>query len=383
MADRALNRELEEKTERLRRMLASEGLGGVLINAQHNFAWLTGGRSNVIDVSRDNGASNLLVRVDGKRFVIANNIEMPRLLAEEIDGSDFEPVEIKWEDEKSSPNFVIDIARSLVAEGELAADIPPNNDVRAAESLISTCRYELTVDEIDRFRQLGADAGMALGDVVAKLEPGETEIEVARKVRDEFASHGIYSVVTLVGSDERIAKFRHPIPTDSRWKNTLLIAVCARRQGLIASLSRIVCAAVAPSELERRTEAVAMLNAQMYSATQPGTTGAELYTFAAKAYTKQGFSGEIGKHHQGGACGYRTRDWVAHPKSTETVRMNQAFAWNPSITGTKVEETGIVTASGFEVITATNGFPQIAVSVNGREYLSPGILSLSKGLSLG
>ena len=32
-------------------MMAREGLGGVLLNAQHNFAWLTGGRSNGIDTS--------------------------------------------------------------------------------------------------------------------------------------------------------------------------------------------------------------------------------------------------------------------------------------------------------------------------------------------
>ena len=46
---KTLNTELIEKTERLREMMAREGLGGVLLNAQHNFAWLTGGRSNGID----------------------------------------------------------------------------------------------------------------------------------------------------------------------------------------------------------------------------------------------------------------------------------------------------------------------------------------------
>ena len=61
--------------------------------------------------------------------------------------------------------------------------------------------------------------------------------------------------------------------------------------------------------------------------------------------------------------------------------MHQAFAWNPSLTGTKVEETGIVTADGFEGITSTPGFPQISTVVDGREYLSPGVLSISKGAS--
>ncbi|MEP6787987.1 MAG: aminopeptidase P family N-terminal domain-containing protein, partial [Acidobacteriota bacterium] len=79
-----MNAELEEKTERLAAMLAREDLDAVLLNAQHNFAWLTGGGSNGIDLSRENGAANLLVAADGRRFVIANNIEIPRLLAEEL-----------------------------------------------------------------------------------------------------------------------------------------------------------------------------------------------------------------------------------------------------------------------------------------------------------
>ena len=53
-------------------MLAAENLGGVLVGAQHNFAWLTAGGSNGIDTSREQGAGALLVRADGKRFVIAS-----------------------------------------------------------------------------------------------------------------------------------------------------------------------------------------------------------------------------------------------------------------------------------------------------------------------
>jgi antitoxin VapB len=108
-------------------------------------------------------------------------------------------------------------------------------------------------------------------------------------------------------------------------------------------------------------------------------TGAELYAVASAAYKDQGFADEISKHHQGGAAGYRTRDWVAHPESKDVVRPNQAFAWNPSITGTKTEETAILTESGLEIITSTPGFPTISTFLNGREYFSPGILSLSKG----
>jgi hypothetical protein len=56
--------------------------------------------------------------------------------------------------------------------------------------------------------------------------------------------------------------------------------------------------------------------------------------------------------------------------------LNQAFAWNPSITGTKVEETIVVANDAFEVITRSPDFPTIATVIDGREYLSPGVLTL-------
>jgi hypothetical protein len=75
-----------------------------------------------------------------------------------------------------------------------------------------------------------------------------------------------------------------------------------------------------------------------------------------------GFAGEERNHHQGGAIGYRAREWVAHPRSQEVVQPRQAFAWNPTITGTKVEDTALVLDGRAEIITPTPGWPTIALA---------------------
>src|SRR4051812_27321805 len=135
-------------------MLAAEELGGVLLNAQHNFAWLSGGPSNGIDQTRDNGACFIFVRGDGKRFLIANNIEMSRLLTEEVSAADFEPVEISWQDEKASIDTILSSATSLLPwSGEIASDLFLSPSVPVIESQISNCRSQLTEPEIERFRQ--------------------------------------------------------------------------------------------------------------------------------------------------------------------------------------------------------------------------------------
>ena len=109
-------------------MLSREGLGGVLLNAQHNFAWLTGGATNGIDLSRENGAASLLVTAHGKRYLLANNIEMHRMLAEEVSVDEFEPIEYSWQDEKTNGNFVIEKA-AAVCGGNVASDYAIENNV--------------------------------------------------------------------------------------------------------------------------------------------------------------------------------------------------------------------------------------------------------------
>lgn len=369
--------EIAEKTDKIVKMLAEKKLGGVLINSQHNFAWLTAGGNNGVDLSRENGAASLLVRRDGKKFLLASRIEMPRMIEEEVSAEEFEAIEFSWEEEKSAADFLTKRALSLLNNAEpLGADLFLNAQTPVIETDIARCRYELTAAEIERFRRLGKDAGEAVGELIKTLRIGESEIEIARRTTDFLAAKNIRSVVTLIAGDERLQKFRHPVPTEKRWEKALMIVVCAKRKGLIASLSRIVCAGKIPPELRNRTDACARVNAAILAATKPNVTGAELYKIATDAYAKENFAGEEKSHHQGGATGYKTRDWVAHPKSAEAVHTNQAFAWNPSIRGTKCEETVIVREDKIEIITATPNFPQIAVEIDGREYFSPDVLSL-------
>ena len=358
-------------------MLAAEGLGAVLLCAQHNFAWLTAGGSNAVDTTREQGVSALLVRADGRRFVLASRIEMARMLEEELAGADFEPVEYGWEEEKASPAFLAERASSLLeGGGALGSDLPLGAGVKTVEAAVTRCRYRLTAPEIERYRSLGRDAGEAVGELMRGLKPGETERDVARRLSDALSARGITSVVTLVAADERIAKFRHPVPTGLRWQKVLMAVTCARRGGLVASLTRIVCAGGVPEELRRRTDAAARVNARLLAATVPGASGSDLYRLVAAAYAEEGFPGEEHLHHQGGACGYRTRDWVAHPACAEIVQPDQAFAWNPTVTGSKAEETCVTTAAGVEILTTTPNWPQIAVPSEGGEYFSPDVLPL-------
>jgi hypothetical protein len=64
------------------------------------------------------------------------------------------------------------------------------------------------------------------------------------------------------------------------------------------------------------------------------------------------------------------------PTATEVVEPGQAFAWNPSITGVKSEDTILVGKEKNEVITATGDWPTIPVEIDARVIHRPVILEV-------
>jgi Xaa-Pro dipeptidase len=366
--------EIDEKADRLARLAHAQGLGGVLLNTQPNFAWLTGGRSNRIDGSRENGGGSLLVSAGGDRYVIANNIEMPRLQQEALEGLGFRPSEYLWIDEQADAGRPIEAAREVLKTSDIGCDgsLPGGKPI---ESQIAGARALLTEAELDRYRSLGRDVGSIVGEFCRELMPNLEEVEIARRLSAAVACVGARAVVTLVAADDRIARFRHPVPTSARWSRVVLVAICAQRQGLTVALSRLVAAGRPEPSLTSLTEAAAKVFGRLVHATTPGATGADLFDTAAQAYADLGFAGEETRHHQGGAIGYRAREWVAHPGSRETVQRRQAFAWNPTITGTKIEDTALIVDDEVEILTSSPGWPAIPLS-NGHNLSAAGILRL-------
>ena len=367
--------EHSEKLERVARLAHSAGVQGILLAGHHNVAWLTSGRGNRIDGSRETGTARLLVAADGRRFALANAIEMPRLLDEELAGLDYEPIEYPWTEDQD-PSRAVRAARSVLGDGvPLGADWPLP-DTTGVEPALARARGLLTYGEIARYRALGREAGVMLGGVARSLTPGDDERDIARRIMDGAVAMRARPIVTLVGSDERLRRYRHPVPKAAKWKSVVMLALCAERDGLIVSLSRVVAAGGGPPDLEARTQATASVFGRLLEATRPGATAAHLYGVAADAYAAAGFPGEELKHHQGGAIGYRAREWVAHPKSQETVQARQAFSWNPTIPGTKVEDTALVVDDRLEMLTATPDWPAIALGDESRPILASGVWRL-------
>src|SRR5262249_61590074 len=85
---------------------------------------LPGARTTRPETSGETGPARLPVAADGRRFVLGNAIEMPRLLGEVLAGLAYEPIEYPWTDDQD-PAYAVRVARGLLKDGAaIAADWP-------------------------------------------------------------------------------------------------------------------------------------------------------------------------------------------------------------------------------------------------------------------
>jgi antitoxin VapB len=195
------------------------------------------------------------------------------------------------------------------------------------------------------------------------VRPGQAEQEIAACLGDETQRRGAQPIVNLIAVDERVVKYRHPLPTDKTLERYALLVLCGRWRGLVCSISRLVHFGPLPDALRRKAEAVAAVDAAYHAATRPGATLGEIIQRGQRVYAETGFAEEWRFHHQGGAAGYEPREVLGTPDSKDVVAVGQAFAWNPSIAGTKSEDTLLVGEQGSEVLTAIDDWPLLP---NGR-----------------
>lgn len=358
--------ELEEKEERIRQLMAEKNVDALLLLRLSNFYWATGGRDCCVITSVERGEAALLFTPEGK-YLLTNNIETPRLIEEEgLQALGYEFYVDPWHRQGES---IARMTRGL----KLGADMPwPGAIDLSAE--VARLRFTLTPAEEERYRWLGRKSAEAIETTARRIRPGMTEREVGAMLAAEVIAWGIMPTLILVGADERIFKYRHPLMTERRVERYVMLVLCARRWGLVASVTRLVHFGPLPNELQRKEQALARVDATYIAETVPGKRIADIFQRAAHAYAEAGFPEEWQKHWQGGLAGYESREYESSPTCPEIVGAHQAFAWNPSITGVKSEDTFLVSEHGREFITCTGDWPMIPVEIAGQVIERPAIL---------
>jgi Xaa-Pro dipeptidase len=359
-----VRRDAAEKLHRLRQWLAQAGLAGVLLSRRDNFAWATaGGDSRVLNNS-EAGFGHLLVTPE-RHYLLAHSMDAERLFEEQVPGQGYELVTLRWH--QGDPRR----QAQALAGGPLAADLPLEGACLANQQ-ISILHYPLTELEIQRSRWLGHKTGTLLEELALQVAPGMSEISIARRMQAAFIMEGIDLDVAIVGSDERIFRYRHPLPTRKPVSSYLLLHSAARRWGLHANLSRSLHFGAPPLPVERAYQAAAMLEARLLSQLAPGLPFARILELQKEWYAQLGFPGEWELHFQGGPTGYGVVD-AERCLTDSCVQFDQAFDWFITVTGAKVEELALLTGGGVEIASQAGGWPSLQVPTEQGPFSVPAL----------
>lgn len=354
-----------EPVQRLAELLAGSGTSHVVLQEQASLSWLLGVRSHV-PRTLDAACFDAVVVLDHQGTptaveVVTNAVEAPRLQDVELVAAGERlaavGVELRWR-----------VVQWWQGRGDA---LPSGDHVRADRAgpgravlgdRFLRLRRILDARQQQTLTDVCADAQRLTGQVVRSLHPDLTEHEAAGQVAGALEGAGMGAVALFVAGAGRMSRHRHPLPTTARLGDRCLVACCARRDGAVASVSRIVSFAPLDEQDHERYAALLEVERAFLDASTPGARLGEAFTAGADAYGRNGFDPqEWHRHHQGGPSGWTPRELLAHHDSEETLQPGSVVAWNPSGQGWKVEDTWLVDDDGPRLLASDPGWPHVEV----------------------
>ena len=332
------------KRERVLRVLDEVEADATVLRSAAAVNWYLDGARSHVSLAAD-PIVRVLVDRRGDVAIVTSN-EQDRLRDEELP-PDVELASCDWHGSLDS------------VEAGLRRDRDSGRFVEESviEARLRAERTRLLPHEADRFRALGSDVARAMTDTLTVATPDETERAVAARVTAALTAEGVDSLVVLVGGANRGA-YRHPVPTAAALGRRAMLVVCGRRHGLIANATRWVTFEPPTSGERAADAAILRVESAFFTATVDGAELRSVLAAGAQAYARHGFDPhEWRRHHQGGIAGYHGRDPRATPSTTDIVRPRQAFAWNPSGKGAKVEDTVYWDGARMEALTQDPRWP--------------------------
>lgn len=353
---------------------------GILLSRADNFAMATGGKRNWVWTAGDLGANSLFIKKTGDAYYLGNTIEQGRVLDEELQGFDCGVKNFLWFETSAADLARREFSGLLVSDdGSLGENV---------HGKLAGLRALLTPDELEKYRRLGQLAAEAMTATLDAITPGMAEADIAAILVAEGFKRRCQVPVFLVAADDRIAKYRHPIPTQATLlddgvsevavRGYVMVVGCFLREGLVVSLTRFKRVGDLPPGIDDAYARICAVDALMQEASVPGRTLGDVFDVCRRAYKDLGFpENEWHNHHQGGATGYAGRTckgapgetfpildgtWEKRLKETCGIDLNfgMAFAWNPSARGVKSEDTFILLPDGAqEIVSTTPSLPAV------------------------
>jgi Xaa-Pro aminopeptidase len=369
--------EVADKLTLVRSWLEQKGVAGVVLAGVDGVAWLTAGLTTPIERGAPVGPLRLLVTHD-LFAAVTTNVERARIEVESgLDELGIPLYDAPW----FEPGGLERVAAELIGRpcSELASDRAPGFALVCDDDFVGL-RLTLVAPERERLERLAVATVAALEGALGAWRPGERDLDVHARIDEALGRVGAFAACLIVGGDERVRRFRHPLACGAEMHRLVMAVVVAERAGLHAAATRFACVDGLPDDVRASRRAARAVEAEMLEASAAHPTYGELMRTCERAYAAAGYPGAWREHYQGGPIGYRQREFELTPTQTESrwygtaVAQGHVLAWNPSVAGGgKSEDTYAVEPEGLRRLTDSGRWPL--------EGGRPAVLDIATGLA--
>ena len=353
------------RLERLRGALEGQHLDGLLLSQPESRYYLSGYAGH--DLPPRDSAGYLLVTAD-KALLLTD----PRT-AEQAQ-HEAPAYEVLIYSGKSGPHAVAETAgklglRRLGFESihlpyaiwdEIRLGLPTAAEFEPVGGLVDNLRVIKDADELSRLQEAIDVVDRCLADVLARLEPGLTERQVARMVEAYLSEHADGPSFPPIVASGPHASIPHAVPSDRRINagEAVKVDIGARASGYCSDMTRTVC--LGQPQDSRLTELHALVleaNRRAEAEVRPGMTGREADSLAREVIARAGH-GDAFTHGLGHGIGLEVheRPSLSQSRGDELLRPGMVFSIEPGVYlpgwgGVRIEDLVVLEDAGARVLT--------------------------------
>ena len=354
-----------ERLERLRAALDAQQLDGLLVSQPESRYYLSGYRGH--DLPPRDSAGYLIVTAS-KALLLTD----PRTTEQaQQEAPEFEVV--TYSTGNQGPRAVAEVLAALGVKRvgfetihlphaiwhTVEHAVPESVELAPVDRLIDELRVIKDAEELAQLQQAVDVLDRCLADVLARVQPGMTEREVATMVELYLLEHADGPSFPSIVASGPNASIPHAVPSDRRINagEVLKIDIGARASGYCSDMTRTVCLGE-PNDARLAELYAVVLEAQevVEKAVRPGMTGREADSLARGVIARAGY-GEAFLHGLGHGIGLEVHEppWLSQSRGDEPLRAGMVFSVEPGIYlpgwgGVRIEDLVVLEDTGARVL---------------------------------
>jgi Xaa-Pro aminopeptidase len=238
-------------------------------------------------------------------------------------------------------------------------DLPSGLELAPVDRIVDELRVIKDAEELAQLQQAVDVLDRCLADVLARVEPGMTEKQVATMVELYLLEHADGPSFPSIVASGPNASIPHAAPSDRRIAEgeVLKIDIGARASGYCSDMTRSVCLG-SPADSRLAEIYAVVLEAQLAAERdiRPGMTGREADSISRQVIARAGY-GEAFLHSLGHGIGLEVHEppWLSQSRGDEALRSGMVFSVEPGIYlpgwgGVRIEDLVVLEDAGPRVL---------------------------------